>query len=258
MMIERLVRMRAAVPSVARQIRGAMPSWLKSYYRLALLKYNRRRNRSRTAAEVFSSIYADNTWGGGRGEFCSGSGSTAEQAALYAEAMLAFMQREGVSSVVDLGCGDFEVGSRLVGQGASYAGVDVVPSLIARNTERFATDGVSFVCADITTDDLPEGELCLVRQVLQHLSNEEIGRILTRLEKYHYVIISEHYPPEGLRVVPNVDKVHGPDTRIVDGSAVYLTEAPFSRTVAETILSVDVLTPIKYPGERIVSFLLVN
>ena len=207
---------------------------------------------------MFSSIYADNTWGGGPGEFCSGSGSTAEQAVLYADAVLAFVRREGISSIVDLGCGDFEVGSRIIGHGASYTGVDVVPGLIARNSERFATEGVSFVCADITTDELPEGELCLVRQVLQHLSNEQIQHILTKLEKYHYVIVSEHYPAEGLSIVPNIDKVHGPDTRIIDDSAVYLTAPPFSRTVAERILSVEVSAPIKCPGERIVSFLLVN
>jgi hypothetical protein len=74
---------------------------------------------------------------------------------------------------------------------------------------------------------MPNADLCLVRQVMQHLSNAEISRLLGKLKKYPYVIVAEHYPEtEGM---PNIDIVHGSNTRIEKhGSAVYLDKPPFS------------------------------
>jgi len=31
-----------------------------------------------------------------------------------------------------------------------------------------------FLCLDIISDELPDGDLCLLREVLQHLSNREM------------------------------------------------------------------------------------
>jgi len=41
---------------------------------------------------------------------------------------------------------------------------------------------------------LPAADLYLVRQVLQHLSNEEIAKVIANLGNARRVLISEHLP----------------------------------------------------------------
>jgi SAM-dependent methyltransferase len=216
------------------------------------------RNRHQSIEDVFTSIYQENQWGGEPGEYCSGSGSTEEQASNYASRVRAFIGAKGITSVVDLGCGDFVVGSRLVTNGIKYIGVDVVAPLVHRNLMRFASENVTFVHADITKDPLPDADLCLLRQVLQHLSNAEIEQVLEKTEKYKYILVTEHYPSPSVGVVPNKDKPHGADTRIYDNSAVFLDRPPFNARISGLVLEVIASRHLVRPGETIRTFLLEN
>ncbi len=189
-------------------------------------KIGRYINRLRSPKGVFSDIYDRNRWGGERGEMYSGSGSRGEAAVQYANSVKDFILSNDIKSVVDLGCGDFFIGQQIAKVVESYVGIDVVPSLIEFNNKKFGSDNVSFICADITSDDLPEGTLCLVRQVLQHMSNAQIARLLSRLRKF--LIITEHQPGAEDLKIPNIDKVHGEDTRLYKGSGVFLDKAPFN------------------------------
>ena len=84
---------------------------------------------------------------------------------------------------------------------------------------------------DITTDELPLGDVCFVRMVLQHLSNESIKNFVNLVKnKYKYIIISEHYP-SSKNFIANIDKPTGPDIRLYDNSAVVLTLPPFNLKV---------------------------
>jgi SAM-dependent methyltransferase len=222
--------------------------------RLALV---RARNRGRTPAEIFGDIYRDNKWGGAAGTFNSGSGSTAAQAAVYAGAVREFIRRHRVRRIVDLGCGDFTVGARLIGADVDYTGVDIVPELVEHNERRHGSAQVRFVCRDIIDGDLPAGELCLLRQVLQHLSNSQIAKVLDNVRRYRYVLVTEHYPAIGITPWPNLDKPCGEDVRVYDDSAVYLDAPPFSRRVSgPPVLDVDAAHWLVQPGERLRTYLL--
>jgi hypothetical protein len=118
-----------------------------------------------------------------------------------------------------------------------YVGVDVVPELIERNRERFGGSGVEFVAADIVNDELPSGDICLVREVMQHLSNAEIQRILEQTRRYEQVFITNHYMANEGDLTPNADKPHGPDLRGSDGSGVYLDQSPFNVDGLELVLT---------------------
>lgn len=116
--------------------------------------------------------------------------------------------------------------------------------------------GVRFLCRDITRDPLPDAELCVIRQVLQHLSNREIEKILDQVRKYPYVLITEHVVRKRSAKQYNRDKVHGGQTRVVSGSGVYLDEAPFN-------LEIKTVLKIPYSGmgrknEEMVTVLLKN
>jgi SAM-dependent methyltransferase len=184
-----------------------------------------RRDRKRSSREVFSEVYRNNLWGGAKGEMYSGVGSRYAPAELYANAVVNFIKANDISNVVDLGCGDFEIGKRIAAFCERCVGVDVVPELIERNTKLYAAENIHFMCLDIADDDLPDGQLCLIRQVLQHLSNKEILTVLAKARKYPELIVTEHYPthPESY----NRDKIHGSGTRVEDGSGVYLDRPPY-------------------------------
>ena len=153
----------------------------------------RRRLTPRKA--VFEEIYANNEWGGQPGEFYSGVGSDSAAADQYVQTIGEFIAARSIPTVVDIGCGDFRVGSRIVAQSPDliYIGTDIVETLIRRNQSEFGRANVSFVCLDAVSAVLPEGDLCLIRQVLQHLTNAEIASILAPDQKIQ--IFDHHRAP---------------------------------------------------------------
>ena len=126
----------------------------------------------KSSSETFTEIYEKNLWGGEPGAFFSGDGSAEEYAAVYAANVSKFKEN-GCRNIVDIGCGVFRVASKLISEEISYTGIDVVPSLIDRNRELYSSESVTFLKLDATSEDLPDGDVCLIRQVLQHLSNDE-------------------------------------------------------------------------------------
>jgi SAM-dependent methyltransferase len=237
---------------------GMLPGGVKRFLRRQRAGAIRRRNRGRDVAEIFAEIYQGNRWGGEQGSFNSGSGSAPVHARQYAEAVNRFVIGRGVRRVVDLGCGDFRVGALLLETGIDYTGVDVVESLVSRNARRHGSARVRFERRDIIRDELPDAELCLIRQVLQHLSNEQIARILANTAKYPYVLVTEHHPAAHALREKNRDKPPGEDVRIYDGSGVYLDAPPFNVPVAGLLLDVEAGDCLMHPGERLRTYLIRN
>ena len=145
--------------------------------------------------------------------------------------------------VVDLGCGDFTMGSKIRPYCDRYVACDIVEGLIRRNRARYSKD-VEFRVVDITSDQLPEGDVVFIRQVFQHLSNSDIKKVLVQvLARYRFIILSEHLPLS-YKFVPNLDKPTGPKIRIdigESGSGVILTEPPFSLRAKQNRVLCEVL-----------------
>jgi hypothetical protein len=229
---------RDATPTDGRPEGSALRRFLKRVLPAPLLRWRQRRVVARIRAEyakksvkeAFAAIYQDNRWGGQKGDLCSGVGSVEAFAVAYAARVNAFINTHGIASLVDLGCGDFRVGRRLARPGLDYTGVDVVDAVVRRNQELYGSDSIRFVCRDATAEALPPAGLCLIRQVLQHLSNAEIAAVLRNCGQYPYVLITEHVPAGPVRQ-PNLDKPHGPDIRLLDGSGVFLELPPFGLPV---------------------------
>jgi SAM-dependent methyltransferase len=179
-------------------------------------------------------IYEKNLWGGKPSEFYSGEGS--HDPALvtpYIEVVSNFLQSfEKPLTVCDLGCGDFNVGKELVEFAAHYHAVDIVPALIEHNQAKIQASNITFHCLDVAVAELPAGDCALVRQVLQHLSNQEVHQILEKLSRYRYVIITEHIPSGDFE--PNKDKISGQGIRLKQNSGIDVLVAPFHWRVKET------------------------
>lgn len=164
--------------------------------------------------DVFSQLYQNNIWGKNGDPFYSGTGShTPEIVDQYVEAIGNLTHRfKKKLNAVDLGCGDFNVGSRIRNQFSRYIACDVVPGLIEHNQRAFTASRVQWKCLDITRDRLPRGDFCMVRQVLQHLDNAQISIVVQKIQSYRYILITEHLPTSPFQA--NIDKEAGGDIRL--------------------------------------------
>ena len=180
--------------------------------------------------EIFEKIYREKVWGGeGLTDFNSGEGShDYSVVSPYVKAVGDFISSlQFKPDVVDLGCGDFNVGSKIRKFANNYTAIDIVDDLIKRNIFLYADLNVNFMNIDIINDNLPDGDIVIIRQVLQHLSNDNIVKIVNKIYKYKYAIITEHIPSSE-RFIHNLDKQNGPRIRLDFSSGVVLTSCPFN------------------------------
>ncbi len=200
-----------------------------------------RRDRRASIRDVFTEIYQTGSWGADEdADYYSGPGSESLAATPYTKFVCDFMAEHGIGDVIDLGCGDFRVGGLIAPSCTRYTGIDVVAPLIEENMRRHGSEKIRFLAKDITVDPLPDAELCLIREVLQHLSNAEIQAILSQVRKYPYVLVTDTQPenPRGYRI--NRDKAHGAITRMEYNSILRLDRLPFNVPDIKPVLEVEI------------------
>jgi hypothetical protein len=230
-------------------IKGLLPSPMVSYIRgVRARRYGRKvdkTHKGKNIRDIFSDIYSKGLWGNGdiHGGFHSGHGShDALYVASYIEGVKEFLLSfPSKQTVVDLGCGDFNIGHQLVEHSSKYIGCDVVPSLIEFHRNNLTIPSLEFRVVDITVDSLPQGDIAIIRQVLQHLSNKNIQAFLENLlsSTFTYIIVTEHIPHGNF--IPNIDQPTGACSRMARGikSGIVLSEPPFNLKVITEQLVVD-------------------
>ena len=178
-------------------------------------------------------VYDMHLWGGKDFDFYSGDGShNIKIIEPYLHSVSTFLKSHNNSlSVCDLGCGDFNIGKQLINYTKKYIGIDIVENLIERNKTLFKAENLEFHCLNIVEDELPKTDCVILRQVLQHLSNTEIQKIIKKLSHYKYLILTEHLPVGNF--TPNIDIISGQGIRIKKNSGVNLLEAPFNLKIVE-------------------------
>ena len=187
-------------------------------------------------AEIWSHIYAHENIGNDPNEkFFSGTGSHTEEIIVpYIDTLLKLITNNNIRNIVDVGCGDFWIMRHALGALSEadynffYTGVDVVEELINYNAARFKDPRIRFICMDAADDSpLPDGELLINRQALQHMRNADIKKILDKAKTFKYLFITEHIY-DASDAVYNVDKPNDNTTRDFYKSGVYLEHAPFN------------------------------
>ncbi|WP_431158900.1 methyltransferase domain-containing protein [Winogradskyella poriferorum] len=181
--------------------------------------------------DAMAQIYKRHLWGVSKFDFYSGEGSHDPQIVKpYIEAILSFFNFHDNNLIVcDLGCGDFNVGNQLFQNTKGYIAIDIVESLINRNKNLYKAENLEFHCLDIAKDNLPKADCIILRQVLQHLSNNEIKQIVRKLSNYKYLILTEHIPNGDFD--SNKDIISGQGIRLKHNSGVDLLKAPFNLSV---------------------------
>ena len=130
--------------------------------------------------------------------------------------------------VCSIGCGDFNFGRKIFKLSKNYIGIDIVRDLINLNRKKFKSKKLKFEHLNAINGKLPFAEVYIIRQVFQHLKNENIKKILSKIFKAKplRVIVFEDVPKTKFR--PNVDlPVNGYLTRHYLNSGIDLRNYPF-------------------------------
>ena len=224
------------------------------YYLYRRNKTNNRKYEGLTKEQVFSTIYLNHSWGG-TNEFYSGEGShNLTYYSPYCDYVKTFIMNNGIVSIVDLGCGDFNVGKEYAGLVNTYIGVDIVKAVVDYNNNQYGDDNIKFVCLDISKDDIPEAELCIIREVLQHNNNDSILSILEKTKKYKYVLLTETRTVKDEAIAFNTDISTGGSTRAGHMSGVYIEEPPFCID-AEIVLRIPYNNDFTWHTELVTSLI---
>jgi hypothetical protein len=198
-----------------------------------------------TIKEVFNNIYHSAEWGKSKNpeqKFFSGEGSSnISIVSKYIDGVNIFLESfSSKPDVVDLGCGDFLVGSKIRSLCGLYIACDIVAPLIEYNKKKYQTLNVDFRTLDLTHDNLPSADVVFIRQVLQHLSNSDIKNIIPKLaQNYKYLVLTEHLPITE-NFIHNLDMDTGPNLRLELDSGVVLTSPPFNLEVEDKKIMFEV------------------
>lgn len=185
---------------------------------------------SKDIENAFTQVYESAGWAANsEGQGCSGPGSNLENTRLYRVFLQAFLQDHNIRSVVDVGCGDWEFSQTIDWKGINYTGFDVVKYVIESNRKRFGSDHIQFVHGDATSMNLPKADLLICKEVLQHLSTEDVQRFLKQLPKFKYCLLTNDVNPQTF-TSENRD-ICPPGYRTLD-----LTKPPFN-LIGEKVLS---------------------
>jgi SAM-dependent methyltransferase len=181
------------------------------------------------AAKVFSEIYQSHAWGG---ESPSGPGSDPQQLKEYRRVIMDFLRKDGIRTVLDVGCGDWAFSQQIDWSAVDYTGADVVPDLVRRLSNAFTSNKIRFIHLDLVEDPLPPADLCLCKDVLQHLSNASVTRFLQKLTSFRRAILTNDWKtecPTGWRRLWRMKETARANTDIPDGGwrPLRLTEEPF-------------------------------
>jgi len=215
---------------------------------------NSSNKKSWPTKEAMEQVYELNLWGGGKSNFYSGDGSYDTTIINpYLKIVSEFLNSfEQPLNVVDLGCGDFNIGNQLIRCANNYIAVDIVDRLIERNKKMFNANNLEFYSLDIAKDSLPVGDCAILRQVLQHLSNKEVKSIIQKLYKYKYVLLTEHIPDGKFH--PNLDIISGQGIRLKKNSGLDLFSPPFNLKVKKVTEIVSIRIK-KWKGQIVTTLL---
>ena len=165
----------------------------------------------------FTKIYDDNGWK----EMGSGFGSLAKNTEIYRLFLQKYLHENNIQSVVDIGCGDWQFSKLIDWSAIQYTGFDIVKSVVEKNQKQFSASNITFIHGNPLNLDLPEADLLICKDVLQHLPNEEISSLLPQFSKFKHCLITNDVDPVSL--TSNNPNIPSGSYRPID-----LTKPPFN------------------------------
>ncbi len=141
--------------------------------------------------EAFRRHYEDTTsdWSNS-----SGGGSHPYFTIEYRAFLDKFIRMNNVKTILDIGCGDWQFTKYLNFEGIGYIGLDVVPSVVKKNIERYAAKNIRFAIMPEDFSRLPAADLLIMKDVLQHFPNREIMRFAKEVfPSFKFCLLTNSY-----------------------------------------------------------------
>lgn len=148
--------------------------------------------------DKFENIYEKSVWGKNwKGEGGSGKGDgTSPDSKMWIQFLTKFIKEHNIKTLADLGCGDWKFSRFIPWQelNVQYLGYDVVEKVVENNNQEYSSSHVEFQHGDITTTEVKGFNAVVIKDVLQHLSDEDVVKVLDKVLKDNdYVVIKNGY-----------------------------------------------------------------
>jgi hypothetical protein len=150
--------------------------------------------------QYFTDIYENSRWGNNNHNEYNGSSGGGSDIDYNKNSYVPFLKKfildNNIKSITDLGCGDFRCGKLIYDNlDISYTGYDTYNKVIESNSKEHLFPKYSFIHLDFYNkrDSIVNGELCILKDVLQHWKMDEIYTFLDYLienKKFKYILIT--------------------------------------------------------------------
>lgn len=215
---------------------GGLSAWIQKLRRKVDPGFRKREEESRLRGK-FEEIYANNEW-----KYGSGEGSRPENTREYVALLEKFLVDHQITSIVDMGCGDWQFSKDVKWGDADYLGYDVVGPVVRRNRRKYKSAKIRFRLYSGDPAELPAADLLIVKDVLQHLSNAAITHFLPHVSRYKYALITNCVNPRGPTEHTDID--HG-EFRYLD-----LRLPPFNVKADELLTYTHAINLVKNPQAK--------
>lgn len=149
--------------------------------------------------KIFTQIYENKVWGdNGNLEYSGSSGGGSEidyNKDTYVVLLRKIIMNNNIKNIVDLGCGDFKCGKLIYDDlDITYTGYDAYNKIIEYNSKHHSSTKYTFIHLDFSKEikNLVSGDMCILKDVLQHWSTDNIYKFLDELvesKKFKYILI---------------------------------------------------------------------
>lgn len=172
---------------------------------LVVLAVDKSRQQNKMYVSVFNRIYLTDFWQGG-----SGPGSDQANASQYISLLNNILKDPNYQTVVDLGCGDWEIMQHIrLPNSIAYHGYDVSTVILEQISSKYSKSNIHFHHTNNLYDfskNGMKGDLLIVKDVLQHLPNSDVQYFINNiLPQYRWALITNAMDGTEWYIEPNVD-----------------------------------------------------
>lgn len=148
--------------------------------------------------EIFNKIYNTKEWQSD-GSSLSGPGGLLKYSEPYINLLNSFINNNKIKSILDIGCGDFNLMKYIINDNIDYLGVDISNVIIEQNIKQYPN--IKFKCLDISSGCLKTHyfDLVLIKDVFQHLHINTINNVLQNLPNFKHCIITNDILDDNLK-----------------------------------------------------------
>ncbi len=142
--------------------------------------------------KIFEDVYKNNMWGG------SGDGSKLEYNKPFLNFLQKYVKDNNIKTILELGCGDFNLMKHFNFDGLKYFGADIAESIIAKNNKNYRKPNIKFLHEDIRGFKFERDyDLVLIKDVLIHLDNSSVLQVLYNARNVKRLLTVNDYNPKG-------------------------------------------------------------